>query len=93
MTGKIAVFILLMLAAQFLVGQSVPSVTISVKDSGGKEGELASTVKIALMLTLLALTPAILMIMTSLPGSLFPSTFCGKQWVCRGCRPTRWSSA
>ncbi len=65
MKGKIVVFILLMLAAQFAAGQSVPSVTVSVKDSGGEEGQLASTIKIALMLTLLALTPAILMMMTS----------------------------
>ena len=65
MKRKIAVFMLLMLAAQFLAAQSLPSVTVSVKDSGGKEGELASTVKIALLLTVLTLTPAILMMMTS----------------------------
>ncbi|MDQ1354594.1 MAG: flagellar biosynthesis protein FliP [Acidobacteriota bacterium] len=62
---KTALFILVFLAAQILVGQTLPSVTISVKDSANQKGELASTVKIALLLTLLTLAPAILMMMTS----------------------------
>lgn len=62
---KTALFILVFLAAQLLVGQTLPSVTISVKDSANQKGELASTVKIALLLTLLTLAPAILMMMTS----------------------------
>jgi flagellar biosynthetic protein FliP len=47
------------------MGQSLPSVTVNIKDSGSEKGEVASTVKIALLLTLLTLTPAILMMMTS----------------------------
>lgn len=65
MKRKILVFILVVLAAQVLVGQSIPTVNISVKDSGNQGGELATTIKIALLFTLLALTPAILMLMTS----------------------------
>ncbi|MCX6580520.1 MAG: flagellar type III secretion system pore protein FliP [Candidatus Aminicenantes bacterium] len=65
MMKKTALFILIFLAAQFLVGQTLPSVTISVKDSANQKGELAATVKIALLLTLLTLAPAILMMMTS----------------------------
>lgn len=65
MTRKIAIFIILLLAAQFAAAQSFPSITINVKDAGNSTGELASTVKIALLLTVLALAPAILMMMTS----------------------------
>lgn len=65
MMKKTALFILVFLAAQLLVGQTLPSVTISVKDSANQKGELASTVKIALLLTLLTLAPSILMMMTS----------------------------
>jgi flagellar biosynthetic protein FliP len=65
MKRKILVFILVMLAAQVVVGQSIPTVNVSVKGSGNQEGEVATTVKIALLFTLLALTPAILMMMTS----------------------------
>ena len=44
--------------------QTVPSVNITVKGTQGKGG-LASTIKIALLLTVLTLTPAILMMMSS----------------------------
>lgn len=65
MIKKTAIFILVFLAAQWVMGQSLPSVTVNIKDSGSQKGEVASTVKIALLLTLLTLTPAILMMMTS----------------------------
>ncbi|MCP5105154.1 MAG: flagellar type III secretion system pore protein FliP [bacterium] len=65
MMKKVVVFFLLLLAAQLVMGQSLPSVTVSVKDPGNQEGQLASTIKIALMLTILALAPAIMMMMTS----------------------------
>jgi len=61
----LAIFSLLVIGAESLSAQTLPSVTLNVKDSSGAPGELASTIKIALMLTLLALTPAILMMMTS----------------------------
>lgn len=65
MIKKTAIFILVFLAAQWVMGQSLPSVTVNIKDSGNQKGEVAATVKIALLLTLLTLTPAILMMMTS----------------------------
>lgn len=57
--------LILFSSAGLTYGQSIPSVSINIKDSEGKEGELATTIKIALLITLLALTPAILMMMTS----------------------------
>jgi len=48
-----------------LQAQSLPSVSINIKDSGNTEGQLASSLKIVLMITILALLPSILMIMTS----------------------------
>lgn len=44
---------------------NLPSVSININDPGDSQGSLASTIKIALIITLLALTPAILMMMTS----------------------------
>jgi len=61
----LAALVLLTVLAQPVRAQSLPSVRIDVNDSTGTKGELASTIKIALILTLLALTPAILMMMTS----------------------------
>ncbi len=68
MTGKkkwLLILLFLFLAADAGFAQSLPSVTVNIKDAAGTKGQLASTVKIALLLTLLALTPSILMMMTS----------------------------
>jgi len=63
---KGAVLILLLLiCSNFIIAQSIPSVSINIKDSGTNKGGLASTIKIALLFTFLALTPAILMLMTA----------------------------
>jgi len=61
----IIILILLLIGANILIAQSIPTVNIEVKDSADKKGGLASTIKIALLFTLLALTPAILMLTTS----------------------------
>lgn len=65
MIKKAAIFIIIFLAAQWIIGQAIPSVTVNIKDSANNQGEVASTIKIALLFTVLALTPAILMMMTS----------------------------
>ncbi len=57
--------ILLLIGANILIAQSIPTVNIEIKDSADKKGGLASTIKIALLFTLLGLTPAILMLTTS----------------------------
>lgn len=51
--------------AQVLAAQAIPTVSVTVQDGGNEEGQLATTVKIALLITLLGLTPAIMMMMTS----------------------------
>jgi flagellar biosynthetic protein FliP len=65
---KILFFALLILIvnAGSLAAQSLPSVSVTVQDPGANsQGQLASTVKIVLLLTLLVLTPSIMMMMTS----------------------------
>jgi len=63
---KTVVFLIFVLVgSNIIIAQSFPSVDIQIKDSAGKKGGLASTIKIALLFTLIALTPAILMLMTS----------------------------
>jgi flagellar biosynthetic protein FliP len=64
-TKWILVLLCLFLLTGPVSAQSIPSVTIDVKDPGNTEGQLASTLKIALLITILALTPAIFMMMTS----------------------------
>lgn len=65
MKKGIVLIIILLIGANILISQSIPSINIEIKDSADKKGGLASTIKIALLFTLLALTPAILMLMTS----------------------------
>ncbi len=65
MKRSLIFIIILLIGANILISQSIPSVNIEIKDSADKKGGLASTIKIALLFTLLALTPAILMLMTS----------------------------
>ncbi len=62
---SLVVLAVLIGVARPVYAQALPSVRLDVTDPTGTKGELASTIKIALLLTLLALTPAILMIMTS----------------------------
>ncbi len=63
---KVILFILLMfLVVDAVVAQSLPSVSITVKEPDNTQGQLTSTLKIALLITLLTLLPSILMIMTS----------------------------
>jgi len=47
------------------VTPAFPSVSVNIKDPDNSQGQLASTIKIVLLITLLALTPSILMMMTS----------------------------
>lgn len=62
----IGLLLMLGLTAGLAFAQSLPTVSLTIKDGAAAgKGELASTVKIALLLTLLTLTPAILMLMTS----------------------------
>jgi flagellar biosynthetic protein FliP len=70
--GKLIIFfILLLLMVKIEMGQSrsptpqLPKVTVSIQDPDNPQGGLASTIKIALLITILALTPSILMMMTS----------------------------
>ncbi|MCP4219390.1 MAG: flagellar type III secretion system pore protein FliP [bacterium] len=65
MKRKILLIFLFLMLAQVAVAQTLPSVSINVKGGGAEKGDVATTVKIALMMTLLALTPSILMMMTS----------------------------
>jgi flagellar biosynthesis protein FliP len=58
-------FLFFILLVNTASAQSLPSVTVNIKDSGNTQGELASTLKIALLVTLLTLMPSILMMMTS----------------------------
>ncbi|MCP4152374.1 MAG: flagellar type III secretion system pore protein FliP [bacterium] len=62
---KLLLFLVIFLVAQYAVGQALPSVTVNIKEPTNEKGELASTIKIALLFTLLALAPAIMMMMTS----------------------------
>ena len=62
----IGLLLVLGLTAGLAFAQSLPTVSLTVKDGAAAgKGELASTIKVALLFTLLALTPAILMLMTS----------------------------
>ncbi len=60
MKRKILLIFLFLMLAQVAVAQTLPSVSINVKGGGAEKGDVATTVKIALMMTLLALTPSIL---------------------------------
>lgn len=51
--------------AALLPAQSLPAVNLTVKEGSGEKGELTSSLKVVLLFTLLTLTPAILMMMTS----------------------------
>lgn len=63
---KIILFLICMfLLVDVAVAQSLPSVTIDIKQPDNTEGQMASTLKIVLLITLLTLLPSILMIMTS----------------------------
>lgn len=61
----------LLLAVNMVMGQSrqaspsLPTLTVSIQDPDNSPGGVASTIKIALLITILALTPSILMMMTS----------------------------
>ena len=61
----VLIILLLLLTAGGLFAQSLPTVTLTIKDPGSTDGQLASTLKIVLLVTLLALTPSIMMMMTS----------------------------
>lgn len=65
MSKKILFFFAVLLLAQCAFSQGLPSVSINIKNDPNQTGELASTIKIALLFTVLALTPAILMMMTA----------------------------
>jgi flagellar biosynthetic protein FliP len=59
------VCLLVLLLGVALWPQSLPTVTIQVKDAPDSKGELATTIKLALLFTLLTLLPAILLMTTS----------------------------
>jgi flagellar biosynthesis protein FliP len=61
---------LLLIAAWLLLpvllsAQAIPSVNLTIQPGTGQKGELTTTVKIALLLTVLALAPSILMMMSA----------------------------
>ncbi|MCP5053655.1 MAG: flagellar type III secretion system pore protein FliP [bacterium] len=63
---SLVLFLLLVLMVSNASAQSLPSVNITIQDPGANtQGQLASTIKIVLLLTLLVLTPSIMMMMTS----------------------------
>ncbi len=76
--GRIMLVLLLLLTVSGVWGQTkdrskpassatpaIPTVTVNIQDPGSASGGWVSTIKVALLLTLLALAPAILMMMTS----------------------------
>ncbi len=62
---RAALFLILLLAAQWVTAQAIPTITVNVNNAGNQEGGLATTIKIVLLLTLISLAPAIMMMMTS----------------------------
>jgi flagellar biosynthesis protein FliP len=85
----LAAFAVLLMGTESLSAQTLPSVTLNVKDSTGAPGELASTIKIALLLTLLALTPSILMMMTSFTRLLISFHFLRQAMGVQGVPPNQ----
>jgi flagellar biosynthesis protein FliP len=76
-------------AAQAVPAPGLPAVSINIKNPDNTEGQLASTVKIALLLTLLALTPAILMMMTSFTRLLISFHFLRQAMGVQGVPPNQ----
>lgn len=94
MTKKHMKWILILLTLSILGSglahaQSIPQVTINIKDPGNTEGQLAQTIKIALIITLLALTPAILMMMTSFTRLLISFHFLRQAMGVQGVPPNQ----
>lgn len=83
------VSLLLLISVTVLAAQTVPSVDISIKGGDGKKGEIASTIKIALLLTILALTPAILMMMTAFTRILISFHFLRQAMGIQGVPPNQ----
>jgi len=81
-------FFSLFLASVALEAQALPSISISIKDPE-TTGELASSIKIALLLTLLALTPSILMMMTSFTRLLISFHFLRQAMGVQGVPPNQ----
>ncbi len=66
-----------------------PSVTIDIKDSTGSKGTLESTIKIALLMTILTLLPSILMLMTSFTRLLISFHFLRQAMGVQGVPPNQ----
>ncbi|MGE5341467.1 MAG: flagellar type III secretion system pore protein FliP [Candidatus Omnitrophota bacterium] len=89
------IVILLMFLALFAClttasyAQALPSVSLNIKPSPETKGELASTVKIVLLLTLLTLAPSILMLMTSFTRLLISFHFLRQAMGVQGIPPNQ----
>jgi len=72
-----------------LCAQSLPTVDISVKSAPEGKGEMASTIKIVLLLTLLTLAPSIIMMMTSFTRLLISFHFLRQALGVQGIPPNQ----
>lgn len=93
MNKKFRIILLLVLvfisASGILSAQTLPSVNIDIKSAPESKGELASTLKIALLLTILTLTPSILMMMTSFTRLLISFHFLRQAMGVQGIPPNQ----
>ncbi len=69
--------------------QSLPSVSVNIKSSPDSKGELATTIKIALLFTILTLAPSILMMMTSFTRLLISFHFLRQAMGVQGIPPSQ----
>jgi flagellar biosynthetic protein FliP len=77
------------MTADYGYGQALPSVSVNIKSGPETKGEVASTIKIALLFTLLALTPSILMMMTSFTRLLISFHFLRQAMGVQGIPPNQ----
>lgn len=89
MIRKILIGIIVLMAAQWAMGQSIPTISVNIKDSGNQTGEVATAIKIALLFTLLALAPSILMMMTSFTRLLISFHFLRQAMGVQGVPPNQ----
>jgi flagellar biosynthesis protein FliP len=86
----ILVFVLLeAFSAGPAYSQSLPSVSVNIKSSPDSKGELATTIKIALLFTILTLAPSILMMMTSFTRLLISFHFLRQAMGVQGIPPSQ----
>lgn len=82
--------LILFSSAGLSYGQALPSISINIQEpDSNNKGELASTIKIALFLTILALTPSILMMMTAFTRLLISFHFLRQAMGVQGVPPNQ----